>query len=188
MEGLPSRERAGPAFLAQQDIRLDIPDSGQSHDPASQHTLEIREIAGDDPKTEVIETQHMLHGLHLRNRGYRALELLKPGPALRGEFNPKKHRNSKPQSFEVHLGSVTPDSTIALQPPDTSPCGRLAQTEAPSQGACGLGGVFRQCKEKTSVKIVQYNHIGSRSCSLTVATCINASISEICGSVRIRSR
>lgn len=174
-----SVEGPWPTLLAQNHIRFDIPDSRQRHDSASQNALEIRKIPGNDPETEIVETKHMLYSLDFRNCGNRALEFLKPCPAFRGKFDTEEHNHPEAQTFEVQIDPMAPDGPCPLKSADTPPSRRLAKPETPSQRARRKRGVFHQCTKKAPVNFVKYTYIGNRSCSFTIATCINASMSEI---------
>jgi hypothetical protein len=79
------------------------PTPGQRHDPAAQHPFEIRQVARDDPQAVVIEAQHVLHRLHLGDRGDRAFEILKADAALRGKFHAQKHRHAEAQRLEIEV-------------------------------------------------------------------------------------
>ena len=60
-----SAERSGQTFFAEQDVGLDIPHTGQCHDPPTQHPFKVADIPRHDPQTIIVDPEDMLDRLHL---------------------------------------------------------------------------------------------------------------------------
>src|SRR5690606_5287976 len=112
-----SPQRARPAFLAQQHVRLDVADTGQGHDPAAEHAFEIGEVAGGDAQPVVEETEDMLDGLDLGDGGRGAFEILEAHPALRGKLDPEKHRDAEAERGGIEVDPLSGNDALLFEPP-----------------------------------------------------------------------
>ena len=130
----------------------------------------------------------MLHGLHLGDGGHRALEILKADTALGGQRDAQKHRHPEPQRGAVQHQPPPGDGTLVMQPAHPPPAGRLAQPQLPPQRPGAQRRILRQRPQDRTVGFIKRDHSGSSSPRLISAICISASISAICGRVRMRVR
>src|SRR6056297_943232 len=130
----------------------------------------------------------MLDRLHFGNGRDRALEILKAYAPLGGQFDPQEHRHAEAQFLVVQIETLALDHTRFAQAFDAPPGGRLRQTQLAPQNAGRLRGVPAEFPEDQTVGGVEIGHRGSTSSDLIRATCISASISAICGRVRMLLR
>src|SRR6056297_1825867 len=130
----------------------------------------------------------MLDRLHLGDCGNGALEIIEADAALGGELDSEKDGDAESQFFVIEIKALTSYRAALVQLADAPPCGGLRQAEAAADGARRQRGIPGQKPQDAAVGGVERHHSGSPSSDLIRATCISASISAICGRVRMALR
>ncbi len=95
-----------PRLFAEQDIGFDLADTGQGHDASSENSFEVADIARHDPQSIIVEAQHVMHRLHLGDRGDRTFEIRKTDTPFGRELHTKKYRDTKAQFLEINVQPV----------------------------------------------------------------------------------
>ena len=130
----------------------------------------------------------MLDRLHLGDGRDRAFEILDRDAAAGGDLHAEKDGHPEAELREVEIGAAAADGARLLQPFHPAPGGGLGQADLPAEGARAGARVLGHEAEELPVGFVKRDHIGSASSSFSRAMCISASMSRICGRVRMRSR
>src|SRR6056297_3726138 len=120
---------AGAAFLGQEHVRLDIADTGKSHDPAAQHALEVRDIACHDAQAVIVKAEDMLDRLNLGDGRDRAFEILKTDAVLGGELHAEKDGDAKAQLFVIEIKALRLDDAAVVKLAHAPPRGGLRETK-----------------------------------------------------------